>query len=627
MNFNSLSKYVYQKYGLKFKPAMPGSTEFYVLPSPLDGSYFAMLSRIKKSEVGLANTGYTPVLDLKCGAFSSVIRDLPGFSSAFRLKSSDWVGVSLVRGNKEAIENALDYAFKLAMNDEQTPVMNQQYLYVPDQQSNGKYQAQKIRPRQETITKRKKSTTPAAIKKMLASYDYSILPAKGREKNFYRQGQMMADFADDYQDFAAFKRYYPTYHDMTVAQLRTYFTWRQKIRQGHYEKTSTSYAYVYIYELLNQIGVSDPQTGLKKLQAFMHNYAQKYDLTMTTYLKLWLQDYVLYYHLDQEIKKAFAKEIARDHCYHLLLQPANYQASDIFAALVKLSPYLASSLSVKKRPKQMRQLVYQVWLALDNLKQERGLSFFHQYLAHRNLLVENLFAGAVFYEHRVPAATKYQIDDERSFFYQNNHWYCSSLIPNKRQKTNLNAFMHEVDRLARIYFHLGRPLKERKIEAAYLAAIKKGITQYQKLELEAKRPKIKINFADLGKIRADASQTRESLLTDEEKELEQEDVSPQPQPKKEKKPAAEPKQNETQNSHGLDQDELYFLRALLKKQPWQVYLKKHHLMASILADEINDKLFDEIGDSVIEFDENDQPRIISDYQTDLTAMFLNNKEG
>ena len=45
-------------------------------------------------------------------------------------------------------------------------------------------------------------------------------------------------------------------------------------------------------------------------------------------------------------------------------------------------------------------------------------------------------------------------------------------------------------------------------------------------------------------------------------------------------------------------------------------------MISILADSINEKLFDEIGDNVIEFDEDNQPQIIEDYKEDLEDMFL-----
>ena len=46
-------------------------------------------------------------------------------------------------------------------------------------------------------------------------------------------------------------------------------------------------------------------------------------------------------------------------------------------------------------------------------------------------------------------------------------------------------------------------------------------------------------------------------------------------------------------------------------------------MASIMADQINEALFDEIGDDAIEFDENDQPVIIEDYRPDLEEIFLN----
>ena len=45
-------------------------------------------------------------------------------------------------------------------------------------------------------------------------------------------------------------------------------------------------------------------------------------------------------------------------------------------------------------------------------------------------------------------------------------------------------------------------------------------------------------------------------------------------------------------------------------------------MASILADQINEKMFDVIGDDVIEFDNHDQPQIIEDYQDDLEKIFL-----
>ncbi len=77
----------------------------------------------------------------------------------------------------------------------------------------------------------------------------------------------MASYEDDYEGRQSFLRYYPTYHDLTVGQARTYFTWRTKIRQNIYEKISDSYAYIYLYELLNGIGIKDPEEGLDKLNS------------------------------------------------------------------------------------------------------------------------------------------------------------------------------------------------------------------------------------------------------------------------------------------------------------------------------------------------------------------------
>lgn len=624
VDFNDLSKYVYQKYGLKFQPAIPGSKELYVLMSPLDSSYFAMMSRIKKDDAGIDGPGHIATLDLRCGDFSDMIRDLPGFTSAFRLKSKDWVGVWLDRGNDQAIKNALDYAFKLAMNGDKLNIADTQYIYVPGEKTDEKYQEQKIKPRREVIRRNKQKQVPDQIQKMLESYDYSILPAKGRAKNFYNQAKMMADYSEEYDQPAAFKRYYPTYHDMMVPQLRTYFTWRKKIREGKFEKTSTSYAYVYIYELLNNIGVKNSDDGFEKLNKFKEYYAQKYDVEIVGNLDRWLKDYVLYYHLDREkVNQVFENEIATDKDYHVLLHPNDYSISELVEVFKRLSPYLSTCLSYKKLGDNFDQVFAEIWNRILVLKRKNNISFFSKYVAHRNLLVENLFTGAVFYPQKNELQS-YIIDPERKYLYKADKWYVSVLHPVKRQRSELNTFIHEVDRLMRIKFRLGRPLKPRKLEKVFLQAIETGIDTYQQKVEDAKRPKIEINFASLGQIRADASVTRDSLLTDEEKQLEAEEEKKETQKIKESNPPVE-KEPQTKETYGLSKDELFFLMSLLTKKSWQDYVKKRHLMASILADNINDKLFDEIGDAVIEFNDQDQPEIIADYLPDLEEMFLSDE--
>ena len=152
------------KYGLKFEPVLPGSTDVYVLMSPIDGSYFAMLSRFKERRID--------ILDLKCGDFASMIRDLPGFEDPVRVKDDGWVGAILDRQNETAIKKAFDYAFKLAMNGETNNIAQDQYLYIPLDDSEHEYQSQPIRLRNNNFNKKPLATD--RIHRMQELYDYSV---------------------------------------------------------------------------------------------------------------------------------------------------------------------------------------------------------------------------------------------------------------------------------------------------------------------------------------------------------------------------------------------------------------------------------------------------------------------
>lgn len=91
---------------------------------------------------------------------------------------------------------------------------------------------------------------------------------------FLRQAKLLEDFTDNAPESADFFSYYPTYRDMSDRQLRTYFTWRTKVRRGIVEHIPLSYAEVYCFELLNQIGVPDPETGFQMLRQFYYDYGK-----------------------------------------------------------------------------------------------------------------------------------------------------------------------------------------------------------------------------------------------------------------------------------------------------------------------------------------------------------------
>ena len=62
--------------------------------------------------------------------------------------------------------------------------------------------------------------------------------------------------------------------------------------------------------------------------------------------------------------------------------------------------------------------------------------------------------------------------------------------------------------------------------------------------------------------------------------------------------------------------EHFLVRSLLNHEPYEDELHRRHESVSMLVDRINERMMDEIGDTVIEFD-GDRPVIIEDYEDDL----------
>ena len=127
---------------------------------------------------------------------------------------------------------------------------------------------------------------------------YNETVRQEKSRIFYKQGMFMKDFEDDYEEGVPYKEYFPCYQMMGYRQLRTYFTWRTQVRKGKVEKTSLSYCYLYLYELLSNIGISDPQEGLDKLIVFWREF-RKYEPSIDKYVLRWLKDYHIYYDLSQ----------------------------------------------------------------------------------------------------------------------------------------------------------------------------------------------------------------------------------------------------------------------------------------------------------------------------------------
>ena len=558
------------------------------------------------------------------------------------IRDNKWVEVSLLL-SEQKIKQSLEYAFKVVLMSNKVP-NPEKLIYIPDANTDKAnqqdvYHEQKINfnnwkkandnnnPKQKADSNEAKTdlnfentaSVPEQIQKMIKSYRYDLAGSVRKEQNFYLQGKLMATYEDNYQKKQSFLRYYPTYHELTVGQARTYFAWRTKVRNNIYEKVSNSYAYIYLYELLNGIGVENVQDGLDKLINFNKNYAQIFSKEMAAYLDRWIRDYIIFYNINEKRNEFFQKEQEKDKKYEHLLYPNQFSDHEVAESLINLSNYKIENCPLyKKNPEKFEHLLVLVWQQILDLRQD-GFDFLTNYITYKNQMTVQLFSAAVFNHKLIPKTVNFEIDQIRKYFYDKEKasWYCESYWGLAGQKSIVGNLLHEVDREVRKNFNLGRNLKPRKIEKHYLQAIKDGIKKYKIEEYKLKQPKIEINLAHLSTIREDAAGTRDSLLTEEELRAEKEE-------KRQLEEINEKDKDEDFEVYGLSQAELHTIKMLLKGENPDQYLKGKHLMTAVVVDNINERLFDEIGDNVIEF-VNDVPAIIEDYQEDIEDMFLKGK--
>ena len=166
--------------------------------------------------------------------------------------------------------------------------------------------------------------------------------------------------------------------------------------------------------------------------------------------------------------------------------------------------------------------------------------------------------------------------------------------------------------------------EEREERAA--AAAKAAEAAAREAARKAVLDSVKIDMSRLGEIRRDAAETRDSLIVEEENAFAEPGTAPGATAEAEKPertqaaPAVQPAAASPASADTpFDPDEYFFLHALLYGEEWRSRLKERHIQLSMLADSINEKMMDLIGDTVIEF-AGDTPEIIEDYTEDLREM-------
>ncbi len=444
----------------------------------------------------------------------------------------------------------------------------------------------------------KEQFTPPRIREMR-----QLARRGGHEaKVFYEQAKFMESYEDDFDYKGEFSQYFPTYQAMSDAQVRGYFSWRTRVRRGIIGKTSLSYAFVYMYELLNQIGVSTPVDGFHALKKFCKAY-NEIDPRINSYAMLWLKDYVVYNNFDKTLLDGLP-DVHFDRAVNVLLEYQKYGMDDVFSALNALSSYnLEESRFFKQHPDEVKQVAVRVFSLVSAYYNKNPKKSAREKLFGRICFTPySMFKSAVFYHKPMRTSFEYELGVCHRYFCENGGWSCERFVWYGNNNKHIGALLKSVDYLMRQAYGFKSTLLPGKLNKIIRGKIEKEIAAYL-AEKKASQPKrIDIDVSKLHTIRASSLSIQNKLLVEEE-EAEPIETAPVT-------PAAET---------GLDWTEHQFVRCLLHGGQYGELLQSRGLMVSVLIDSINEKLYERFNDTVI-IDGADGPEVLEDYQEELKGM-------
>ena len=672
LELSELAAYAEEKYHIREEHKWAEFPGFSVLADPGTGKWAALLMRQWNYETGTE----LQRCDIKCGKECIAEMHAPYLSGAFRMKGQKWVGVTFdERTDPKVVFKLFDTALRpeekhgrmivleaLRGNYPKGPAAQQQKIFtdtaIParrqDRLSDRSIESDRLSdrstgsdrfsnrradradtgmnhgsgrrstfeqnrfinrggeiefdgykpPRVETQRIGRPNTDiPRKILEMMQLYEYGTSSFEMKCSNFYRQGKFMEDYEDNAPWNGEFSRYFTTYHDLNLHLLRGYFSWRTLVRRGEYRRITTSLAYMYLYELLNGIGTKTPQESFDKMKAFEAGYLDSGigDPAMRENLHKWMKEFAILNGAPLETVMSFMDPVllARDHSLEILKMPQDHTDEEICIALNALTGgKIEKSPVYIKDAERGAHLFAAVWRYMTIHCREDERDLFTACFGKRKSYQWRPLANAVYYDRTERKDTAYVINACRRYVYSNDSWKEERYDELFFDKYRVHAVVHETDRQLRRYLKAGHYLREKQGEEWIKPYVEAVIRQDQEEIAEAAKPRITIDLSGLDKIRKDALITRDSLLTEEEK-----------------MEAVESFTIEVDIPE-LDNLQAQILLSVMRGEPVAELLRSNHLMASVVADAINEALYDEIGDSVLICDGDDM-ELVEDYREDL----------
>jgi len=352
--------------------------------------------------------------------------------------------------------------------------------------------------------------------------------ARNDAELFYRQAKFMEDYTDDYEGGAKFFMYYPYYQHMGYEQLRTYFTWRTKARLGQILQVPDSYVFLYVYELLSGIGTDDSQDGLNKLLCVWDNFSGQ-DSAIDNYLPRWIKDYHIYYELPRSFED-FIKEYDLQRHYSLSLIIDTDERDDL-ELWNNISAYKVTGSGFYKEGNE--RLLQDCFIAV--------LGGIRDFCSGREARVEDMliyrvsnrtpwypFRQALFFNWLDQPDRKIIMPGQERYFCQDNRWTASLPIYYSTQKEFAGYIIRKTESYLRQvvkYKHkLGAQLKPGHSGFRELKDLDISIDEFdgiiekavQKFHRDLTRTVVTVDQINLARIREEAQGTQEKLIVDDD---------------------------------------------------------------------------------------------------------------
>lgn len=461
---------------------------------------------------------------------------------------------------------------------------------------------------------------PEKIKEMRKITTYFDSYTMSNAVTFYRQGKFMEDYEDEFECNIFFSRYFPTYQSMDNEQLRSYFSWRTKVRNGEIEKNNTSFAYMYIYELINQIGVSTAHEGFDMLTKF-YDACEELGMDVTSNKERWLKDYCIYYGLDKSLLDGI-EDIEFEQKLSSLLNWKECDNDTLFNAIVGISSYkLLSAKIYKNNPEDVKYVVCEVFRMMSEYYEKNRQKNYMEKLFGRKTGAEyKIFSSAVFYD-RNEKQREYEISENHKYYFKNGRWFIEAYFGCRGKNRELGKLIREIDCVMRERYGYKQTIKHSELTKTAQRFIDKSIENLFEHKKEMEKRRIEIDISKLDSIRCSAEKTKEKLIV-EDSEIFIEDICDFGKDfslETEKEQEAICENDEAVNATALNENEYHFMQRLLYGNDCMQYARSEGLMLSVLCDMINEKLFNEFGDSIIVF-EGENPILIEDYVDDLKGI-------